>query len=154
MRLLLAVVSLPVKLTLEIASRAASAVGLGGDDGDSGITAERVPAQPEAFRAPAPPRPSGGNGGAPPAVPEPAHVSEEPELVAEVAERGAEQGAGPEVHVEEPWPGYNRMTAADIKARLHAAPKSLAAAVSLYEASRKGRSSVLQAATRAMGGST
>jgi hypothetical protein len=85
-------------------------------------------------------------------TPEPAHVSEEPEIVAEAAEAGAEEGAGAEVHVDEPWPGYDRMTAADITDRLVAEGSEVAAAVSLYEASRKGRRSVLEAAARGMRG--
>jgi hypothetical protein len=79
---------------------------------------------------------------------EPAHVSEEPELVAVVAEQGAERGAGPEVHVDEPWPGYGGMTAADIRNRLRAEGPVVASAVRLYEAAHKGRSSVLEAAGR------
>lgn len=82
------------------------------------------------------------------AAPEPAHVSEEPELVADVAEEGAEDGAGAEVHVDEPWSGYDDMNAADIEDRLVAEGTEAAAAVRLYEASRKGRASVLEAATR------
>jgi hypothetical protein len=74
-------------------------------------------------------------------------VSEEPVLVAEVAEAGAEEGAGAEVHVEEPWPGYDRMTAAEIRTRLRSAPEAVTALVTLYEASHKGRTSVLQAAS-------
>lgn len=85
----------------------------------------------------------------PPAA-EPVHVSEEPELVAEVAERGAEAGAGAEVRLEEPWPGYDTMTAADIVDRLVTEDEAAAAAVSLYEAAGKGRSSVLKAASRSM----
>jgi hypothetical protein len=81
---------------------------------------------------------------------EPAHVSEEPELVAETAETGAEDGAGAEVAVDEPWPGYDQMTAADIEERLLAEGPETAAAVSLYEASRKGRASILEAASRTM----
>lgn len=72
----------------------------------------------------------------------------EPVVVAESAERGAEDGAGAEVHVDEPWPGYRGMTAAQIKARLRSAPPATAAAVSLFEAGAKGRSSVLEAASR------
>jgi len=34
-------------------------------------------------------------------------------LVAEVAEEGAEDGAGAELTVEPPWDGYDRMTAAE-----------------------------------------
>jgi hypothetical protein len=71
-------------------------------------------------------------------------------LVAEVAERGAEDGAGPEVHVDAPWPAYDRMTGAAIVARLRAETPEVAAAVSLYEASHKGRRSVLEAAARSM----
>jgi hypothetical protein len=148
MRLLFVLVRLPVKLTLEIAGRVASVAGLRGGEGDAG-TETRVPPRPEPFRAP-PPRRSGYNGGAPPAPVEPPHVSEEPVLVAEVAEQGAEEGAGAEVQVAEPWPGYERMTAADIKDRLRVESTEVAAAVSLYEAMGKGRSSVLEAAARRM----
>jgi len=131
MRLLYAVVSLPLKLTLEIAGRAASAVGLGRDE-EPGSVAVYVPPQPNYVRPSAPPRRkrSGGNGGAPP------------------VESQAATGAGPEVHVDEPWPGYSRMTAAEIKDRLRVADTAVAAAVSLYEAAGKGRSSVLEAAAR------
>ena len=88
-----------------------------------------------------------------PSVPDeliPDHVDEEPVLVAETAEEGAEDGAGPELRIDEPWDGYDSMTAADIRDRLTAATAAEAAAVELYEASRKGRSSVLQAAGRAL----
>jgi hypothetical protein len=81
---------------------------------------------------------------------EPANVSEEPELVAESAERGAEDGAGAEVAIDEPWPGYDEMQAADIQDRLVTESPETAAAVSLYEASRKGRADVLEAASRTM----
>ena len=90
---------------------------------------------------------------APPAVPDeliPDHVDEEVVLVAETAEDGAEDGAGPELHVEAPWDGYDRMTAADIRDRLAAASPAEAAAVELYETTRKNRSSVLEAAGRAL----
>jgi len=158
MRTLLNVVTLPAKLTLSVASRV---IGLVRSD-DSAPATVGDPQEPMYFR-PSPERSHGGNGGAPPRAepaprfepepapepePEPAHVSEEPELVAETAEPGAEEGAGAEVHVDEPWPGYNHMKAADIKDRLRVAPTAEAAAVSLYEAAGKGRSSVLQAASR------
>lgn len=67
----------------------------------------------------------------------------------EVAEPGAEDGAGAEVNVEEPWPGYDGMRATDIRNRLVSGGGEVAAAVSLYEAAHKGRSSVLEAAMRA-----
>ena len=140
MRLLYALVRLPVKLTLDIAGRAVSAVGLGGD---GRAEPHYAPPPPPAVR----PRPR-SNGGAPPVAPEPVHVSEEPELVAEVADRGAEEGAGAEVHVDEPWDGYDRMTAAAIKGRLRMEGPAVAGTVRLYEAAHKGRSSVLEEAGR------
>ena len=102
----------------------------------------------------APPAAVGGTGAdAPPAVPDeliPDHVDEEPVLVAEAAEEGAEDGAGPELHVEAPWDGYDKMTAAGIRDRLAAASPAEAATVELYESTRKNRSSVMDAAARAL----
>jgi hypothetical protein len=77
---------------------------------------------------------------------EPVHVSEEPVLVAEVAEAGAEDGAGAELSIEEPWEGYSAMSASEIRSRLRGADAATMAAVSLYEAANKGRSTVLRAA--------
>ena len=83
-----------------------------------------------------------------PPAPAPAvHVSEEPVLVAEFAEDGAEDGAGPELRIDEPWEGYSSMTAAEIRRRLREADAATVAAVRLYEAANKGRSTVLQAAS-------
>jgi hypothetical protein len=92
---------------------------------------------------------------APPPVPDeliPDHVDEEPVLVAEAAEEGAEEGAGAELHVEAPWEGYDQMTAADIRDRLAAATAAEAAAVELYESTGRSRRSVLEAAERALRG--
>ncbi len=47
----------------------------------------------------------------------PVHVSEEPELVRESAEPGAEDGAGAAVTVIEPWSGYAQMNAREVIAR-------------------------------------
>jgi hypothetical protein len=91
----------------------------------------------------------------PPPVPDelvPDHVDEDPVLVAEAAEEGAEDGAGPELHVQPPWDGYDRMTAADIRDRLAAATATEAAAVELYETTGRNRRSVLDAAERALRG--
>jgi hypothetical protein len=90
---------------------------------------------------------------APPSVPDeliPDHVDEEPVLVAEVAEEGAERGAGPELTVQAPWDGYDGMTAADINDRLTAATAVEAAAVELYESTHKNRRTVIDAAARAL----
>jgi hypothetical protein len=91
--------ALPLTLPLKVLRGALSLV-LGSDEPAPAPVAER----------PAPPIER----------PEPAHVSEEPELVAESADRGSEEGAGAELHVDEPWSGYARMTAADIRSRLQA----------------------------------
>jgi ferritin-like metal-binding protein YciE len=77
-----------------------------------------------------------------------AHVSEEPELVAEVSDPGAEEPAGAEVEVQEPWEGYDGMSAAEIERRLEGASDEVAAVVRLYEAAGKSRRTVLRAAER------
>jgi hypothetical protein len=74
------------------------------------------------------------------------HVDEGVVLVAEVAEEGAEDGAGPELEVEEPWENYDRMSAEKIGDRLAVASREAVAAVQLYEAVMKSRDSVLEAA--------
>jgi hypothetical protein len=85
-------------------------------------------------REPEPPRP--------PAPPD--HVDEEPVLTAEFAEEGAEDGAGAEVHVDEPWEGYGEMKVPEVTARLASASTIELAAVQLYESSHRKRSSVLR----------
>jgi hypothetical protein len=153
MRLLtlpLALVRLPFKAAASAVSMAQSLIR----PAPPTSTATTPAPQPRFVRQPPAPqrKRAAANGGAPPVqeapAPEPVHVSEEPTLVAESAERGAEEGAGAEVHVDEPWTGYRAMTAAEITKRLRTAPPAVAAAVSLYEAGGKGRSSVLEAAAR------
>ncbi len=175
MGLVAGVVSLarqPVRLTLRVwelgLSSAASAARLGLDlldpeRADPFATAERhpPPSPAEAGNGRAPrvvdveppgpaPRPSADS---PPAVPDALvsdHVDEEVVLVAEVAEEGAEEGAGPELHVDEPWDGYDQMTAPEIGDRLAAGDPVLAAAVDLYETTHKSRRTVIEAAERAL----
>jgi hypothetical protein len=84
----------------------------------------------------------------PPPPQEPVHVSEEPELVREVAEPGAEDGAGAAVTVVEPWPGYSRMTAKQVIERLTDATPAELAAVQLYESINRDRQTVRAAAAR------
>jgi hypothetical protein len=80
----------------------------------------------------------------PPAPPpEPVHVSEEPVLVAEVADEGAEDGAGAQIRIAEPWEGYRAMKAADVIARLEVASREELAVVQLYESSNRARKTVL-----------
>jgi len=102
-----------------------------------------VEARPSAPAPPTPPTPP-----APPAPEEPTHVSEEPELVGEFAEPGAEDEAGAEVEIAEPWEGYDRMKAAEIQRRVEDSSDEVAAVVRLYEAAGKNRQTVLRAAER------
>jgi hypothetical protein len=102
---------------------------------------ERPPAPGSTTPTPAPEPPA-----------EEQHVDEGAVLVAEVAEPGAEDGAGPEFDVEEPWENYDRMTAEEIGDRLSAASREAVAAVQLYEAVTKSRDSVLEAAERRLHG--
>ena len=88
---------------------------------------------------------SRGPAPAPPPSPKAKEVDEEPVLTAEFAEEGAEDGAGAEVHVDEPWKGYSQMRVEEIKERLAAANLAEVAAVELYEAGHRGRKSVLAA---------
>lgn len=78
----------------------------------------------------------------------PAHVSEEAEIVETVAEPGAEDGAGAEVHVAEPWNGYREMKADDVIDRITGATVAELAAVELYELSGRSRQSVIDAVRR------
>jgi hypothetical protein len=84
----------------------------------------------------------------PPAEPTPVHVSEEPTLVEELAEPGAEEGAGAEIHIQEPWEGYTRMSAKEIVARLDGSTPAELAAVQLYESSQRQRQTILTAVQR------
>ena len=79
---------------------------------------------------------------------EPAHVSEDAVLVEEFGEPGAEEGAGPEVHVDEPWDGYESMKAKDVIARLAGSSAAELAAVALYERAHRARDTVLAAVER------
>lgn len=85
-----------------------------------------------------------------PATPfaEPAHVSEEPTLVLEESEPGAEDGAGADVTVAEPWAGYRDMKAKDVIDRVKTASVAELAAMRLYEARHRARQTVLAAVDR------
>lgn len=75
-------------------------------------------------------------------------VDDEPELIAEFGGADAPDPAGAEIHVDPPWDGYDKLTAAQIGDRLVAADRELAAAVSLYEGMNRRRVSVMRAASR------
>jgi hypothetical protein len=78
----------------------------------------------------------------------PEHVSEEPSLVLESAEPGAEEGAGASVQVREPWDGYARMNARTVISRLAGASAAELAAVDLYERAHRSRRTILEAVER------
>ena len=92
------------------------------------------------------------HGGEPrsPQLVDPVHVSEEPELVAEFADPGAEEGVGAQPRIAEPWPGYKGMKAADIVDRMTVATREELAAIELYELAGRNRKSVVAAAQRAL----
>jgi hypothetical protein len=79
---------------------------------------------------------------------DPVHVSEEPELVEQLAESGAEDGAGATIHVNEPWTGYEQLRAEDVIDRLAGASPAELAAIQLYESGNRGRVTVLAAVER------
>ena len=109
----------------------------------------RKPAQPRQRRSePPPPPPPEPIEAAEPVPAEPDHVDTGVELVASFSEPGAADGAGAEIDVAEPWEGYARMRAADVAKRLAGASREEAAAVELYEATHRKRSSVMSAAER------
>ncbi|MFL5821686.1 MAG: WS/DGAT/MGAT family O-acyltransferase [Solirubrobacteraceae bacterium] len=97
---------------------------------------------------PAPPADEPARGPAEALEPEPEHVDEGVGLVAESAEPGAEEGAGPELHVEEPWPNYDSMQAPQIVDRLAASADAELGVVRLYEGSHRRRREVLEATER------
>jgi WS/DGAT/MGAT family acyltransferase len=83
-----------------------------------------------------------------PVFPEPP-IEVEAELVESSAEQGAEEPPGPEIAIAEPWEGYRRMAAADIRDRLQSADIATAGMVEIYERAHKRRKSVIEAAERA-----
>lgn len=78
------------------------------------------------------------------------HVRVEEELVAELADSGAEKGAGAEVRVQQPWPGYDAMRARDVLDRLASEPPEVLSVVLLHEQANRRRRTVLEAARRAL----
>jgi hypothetical protein len=96
---------------------------------------------------PAPPEPA-----APPEPP--TELLDEEPTVAEVGRRRVEQreaegggpgGVGASVHVDEPWDGYDGMTAPQVLDRLIGADEATLAVVRLYESTNRNRATVLRA---------
>ncbi len=62
------------------------------------------------------------------------------------AETGGADSVGAEVHVAEPWPGYDGMRLDDVLARLQGASEVELAVVRAYEREHEARQAVLLAA--------
>jgi hypothetical protein len=100
-------------------------------------------------REPEPREPDKAEPAAPvPTLREPDHVSEDAVVVEEVSEPGAEDGAGAQIRVAEPWAGYRKMKAPEVVDRLRGMGSAELAAVELYELSHRRRQTVLEAAAR------
>jgi hypothetical protein len=156
------IVTLPIRLGLRatrivlrpvsgVAGRVLGLVGRDGDGEAAPAPSERVERPPSTWRpqprtAPAPP--AAATAPAEPEVEAPAHVSEEPVLVAESADEGAEDGVGAAISVAEPWEGYRRMKADEILARIDTAEREELAVIQLYEGMNRRRKTVLEAAER------
>jgi hypothetical protein len=168
----------PLQLGLSVAERVLDAgIGLLRGARSLLEPEERAPSEPSpAEREGRPPAPSPADAPASPARAEPAppttaapavdepapsppdqpapfppvedHVDEGVVLAAEAAEAGAEEGAHAELHVEEPWEGYDRMRVGEITTQLEGATREALATVELYERTHRGRPSVLEAADR------
>jgi hypothetical protein len=131
--------------------------GTSGEDKLSEPDATPAPAAPSPATpppptaSPPPPPPAPIQTETPPATPlvdAPTHVSEEPTIVEELAEPGAEEGAGAEVRIAEPWDGYARMSANEVIARVGDSDAAELASVSLYESANQARQTVLSAVER------
>ncbi len=148
----------------EIGERAAGLVGLAPDRGNDHAPSPDFDAAPTAAptRTEPPARPAQTQtAGTPPPLQlrdavdydapvqtEPVHVDEGAELVEEIAEAGAENGAGAQVRVAEPWDGYDLLRAADVIEGLGQATSEELAAIELYELSSRKRQTVIEAAQR------
>lgn len=150
------VVMLPARLGVRVVrSIVEDLLGGAAEPQPTGPAEEASVPTPPSPEAPAPPararRPSADTGARRRPRPKPTHVSEEPELVIQSAGATADAVPGPEVRVEEPWEGYDRMKAADVRQRLVGADSEVAAAVRLYEGLRKKRTTVIRAADEQLG---
>jgi hypothetical protein len=98
------------------------------------VTVDEPPPPP-----PAPPTPPE----AVPPEPTPGQAARERE-----ARREAEatpDSPGPEIHIDEPWPGYRKQPAGEIVARLNGADDATRAVVRLFESRHRKRKTVLSA---------
>jgi hypothetical protein len=124
----------------------------GGDPRSAAPSAEQAIAEQDAIAAerpaPTPPEPPASPPSPISVPPEPAHADEEETLVQEVAEPGAEEGAGAEIHIAEPWDGYAQLKAPEVIDQLAGRDQAELAAVELYEFAHRKRQTVIDAAKR------
>jgi hypothetical protein len=141
-----------------VVGEVAERLGVDGHGEHDVVSGEVVPepqpvaSPPPPVASPPPPRatPAAAPPAEPPAAPEPSHVSAEAELVEEFSEPGAEDGAGAQVRVAEPWPEYRHLKARDVIARLPSSTREELAAVELFELAGANRTSVVVAAQQAL----
>jgi hypothetical protein len=79
---------------------------------------------------------------------EPEHVDREAVVVAVSADPGADEGPGPQIHIDEPWTGYGELNVKQVNAELADASPAMLAIVRLYESVNRNRSTVLDAIDR------
>jgi hypothetical protein len=124
------------------------ALGVGGGDGvrDEPAVAERAPAEPPppAARPRRPPRqrPRATPRRAEPTRGEVASMRE----AAREAETGGADSIGAQVHVAEPWAGYDEMALDEVLARMQGATEVELAVVRAYEREHEAREAILLAA--------
>jgi hypothetical protein len=155
------------EISLDVARRAGSLVlstvrqvaGMAFDHRSQSEDAWAPPPPASAGPAPVSTRPRHPSPPAPEPVPTPAsaaaparaqaasapdHVDREAVVVAQSADAGAEDGAGPQIRVGEPWKGYGRLTAKEVNDRLATASPEALAVARLYESTNRNRVTVLK----------
>jgi hypothetical protein len=96
-----------------------------------------------------PPSPASPSSGPPEPKPLQAARPDEGEiLVDEVADPGAEEGAGAQIRIAEPWDGYAQLKAPEVVDQLAGRDQAELAAVELYESAHRKRQTVIDAAKR------
>lgn len=103
--------------------------------------ASRRPAPARAARPAPRPTPPGPTVEVPTPAPAP--------IVEQSADAGMEDGAGAEVHVDQPWEGYSKLKAAEVRQAVAGQDgAAVLGAVRLYEATHRNRRTVLEAVDR------
>lgn len=129
----------------------------GGDPRSAAPSPDQMIAEQDAIAAerpaPKPPQPppspaSPSSGPPEPKPPQAGRPDEGETLVDEVAEPGAEEGAGAQIRIAEPWDGYAQLKAPEVVDQLAGRDQAELAAVELYESAHRKRQTVIDAAKR------